>query len=232
MRAGMAGMAVAGRRGGGARGARRGVAAACGAAAKDRSPVTRNTPKGGPGTGTERVKRGLPEDFGKNIIPQGSFWRDGRDGTKREPFRNKWGFLSDGLRRACGDRSIKAGNWLGSPPAPPAPSKHIPQGGLRKTPSAKDSRSIFMGWYSYYALYPLLSRNLKDQDVSDGSKMIESGEMVYDSTGIPLLYHAGADILERDALPGVGGKVQREAAAKALPAAPASPAAALPEAAE
>ena len=212
-------MAGAARAAGGRRAAgRRGAAAAAAAGAKDRAPVSRTTPKGGPGTGTERVRRGLPEDFGKNIIPQGSFWRDGRKPAGREPFRNKWGFLSNGLRRACGDRTQAAGNWLGSPPAPPPPSKHVPREGLRKTPSAKDSRSMWMGWYSYYALYPLLPRNLKDQDVSDGSKVIESGEMVYDSTGVPLLYHAGADLLEREALPGVGGKVQRAAAAKALPA--------------
>ena len=90
---------------------------------------------------------------------------------------------------------------------------------------------MWMSWYSYYALYPLLARNLKEQDVSDGSRVIESGEMVYDSTGVPLLYHAGADILDREALPGTKEHSRRvaAAAAKALPAGKEAAAAALPE---
>jgi len=205
--------------------------AALAATSKDRAPVRRTTPKGGPGTGTERVQRGLPADYGKNIIPQGSFWVDGRKTADRKPFRNKWGFIANGLRRACGDKSMAAGNWLGAAPAPPPPSNHVPKMGLRKTPSAKDSRSMWMSWYSYYALYPLLARNLKEQDVSDGSRVIESGEMVYDSTGVPLLYHAGADILDREALPGTKEHSRRvaAAAAKALPAGKEAAAAALPE---
>jgi len=122
---------------------------------------TRKLPKGGPGTATARKTAGLPEEYSKNIIPQGSFWRDGRKEGTREPFKKKWAWLSNGLRRACGDTSFKskgAGNWLKAPPAPPLPTDRI---GNRKTPTAKQRRSVKpeeMGWYGYLALKPVLPK--------------------------------------------------------------------------
>merc|ERR1719443_2655106 len=88
-----------------------------------RSP-TRVVPKGGPGTATARKNAGLDPEYSKNIIPQGSFWRDGRKGGNREPFKKKWAWLSNGMRRACGDQSVGkgkgSGNWLKAPPGAPA----------------------------------------------------------------------------------------------------------------
>ena len=106
------------------------------------------------------MQRGLPAPYSENIIPQGSFWRDGRKGGNREPFKKKWAWLSNGMRRACGDTSMQkgkgAGNWLKAPPAPPPPTDRI---GNRKTPTAKQRRSVKpeeMGWYGYIALKPVL----------------------------------------------------------------------------
>ena len=130
-------------------------------AAKDRTAVTRRTLTGGPGTATERVQRGLPAEYSKNIIPQGSFWRDGREPGSRTPFKEKWSWLSDPLRRACGDSTVTArtsGNWLKAPPAPPPPTDRI---GLRKTPTSKQRRGMKpqdMGWYGYLALKPILPK--------------------------------------------------------------------------
>jgi len=135
-----------------------------------RSP-TRVVPKGGPGTATARKNAGLDPEYSKNIIPQGSFWRDGRKGGKREPFKKKWAWLSNGMRRACGDQSVGkgkgSGNWLKAPPAPPPPSDRI---GNRKTPTAKQRRAVNpddMGWYSYLALKPVLPKGKGSEQMEE-----------------------------------------------------------------
>lgn len=147
-------------------------------ATKGQSP-TRKVPKGGPGTATARVQAGLPEEYSKNIIPQGSFWRDGRKPGKREPFKKKWSWLSNGIRRACGDTSMQkgkgTGNWLKAPKAPPPPTDPI---GNRKTPTAKQRRAVRvedMGWYGYLALKPVLPKVKGEEEMDMWTTLARDG---------------------------------------------------------